>query len=183
MTNTAKLAALAEAAKAALPDAILDTKIAVGELTLIASRQKLSQLMVFLRDDPALRFTILIDICGADYPDRAERFEVVYHLLSVYKNLRVRVKTSTDSTTPVASIVDLFPAANWFKREAFDQARFGCSPACVGGRIDGFDQACLVRCCSGWLPKLLRSKPGNSTGCRGRRFELRVRRRRLYLAR
>lgn len=120
MTDTAKLQALAEAAKAALPDAMLDTKIAVGELTLSARREKLPQLMMYLRDDPAWRFKILIDICGADYPDRAERFEVVYHLLSVHKNLRVRVKTSTDAAIPVPSIVDLFPAANWFEREAFD---------------------------------------------------------------
>ena len=120
MTDTAKLQALAEAAKAALPDAILDTKIAVGELTLVAKREKLTQLLLLLRDDPAWRFKILIDICGADYPDRAERFEVVYHLLSVHKNLRVRVKISTDAATPVPSIVDLFPAANWYEREAFD---------------------------------------------------------------
>lgn len=120
MTDTAKLQALAEAAKAALPDAILDAKIAVGELTLVASREKLRQLLHFLRDDPGLRFKILIDICGVDYPDRAERFEVVYHLLSVHKNLRVRVKTSTDAETPAPSIVDLFPAANWYEREAFD---------------------------------------------------------------
>jgi NADH-quinone oxidoreductase subunit C len=120
MTDTAKLQALAEAAKAALPDAILDTRIAVGELTLVAKREKLTQLLLLLRDDPAWRFKILIDICGADYPDRAERFEVVYHLLSVHKNLRVRVKISTDSATPVPSIVGLFPAANWYEREAFD---------------------------------------------------------------
>ncbi len=120
MTDTAKLAALAEAAKAALADAILDTKIAVGELTLIARREKLRQLLHFLRDEPALRFKILIDICGADYPDRAERFEVVYHLLSVHKNLRVRVKISADAATLVPSIVDLFPGANWYEREAFD---------------------------------------------------------------
>jgi NADH-quinone oxidoreductase subunit C len=120
MTDTAKLQALAEAAKAALPDAILDTRIAVGELTLVAKREKLTQLLLVLRDDPAWRFKILIDICGADYPDRAERFEVVYHLLSVHKNLRVRVKISTDSATPVPSIVGLFPAANWYEREAFD---------------------------------------------------------------
>jgi NADH-quinone oxidoreductase subunit C len=120
MTDTAKLQALAEAAKAALQDAILDTKIAVGELTLVARREKLPQLMMYLRDDPAWRFKILIDICGADYPDRADRFEVVYHLLSVHKNLRVRVKTSTDSASPVPSVAELFPAANWYEREAFD---------------------------------------------------------------
>ncbi len=120
MTDTAKLAALADAAKAALPDAQVDARIATGELTLVVQRAKLPELMLFLRDDPSCRFKILIDICGADYPDRAERFEAVYHLLSVHNNLRVRVKTSTDSVSPVPSIVGLFPAANWFEREAFD---------------------------------------------------------------
>ncbi len=120
MTDTAKLAALAEAAKAALPDAVADTRIAVGELTLVVHRAKLAQAMTYLRDDPSWRFKILIDICGADYPDRPERFEVVYHLLSVHENLRVRVKTTTDSVSTVPSIVGLFPAANWYEREAFD---------------------------------------------------------------
>ncbi|MGO8777934.1 MAG: NADH-quinone oxidoreductase subunit C [Rhodomicrobium sp.] len=120
MTDTAKLTALADAAKAALPDAAIEAGIAFGELTLVVQRAKLPQLMVFLRDDPSWRFKILIDICGADYPDRLERLEAVYHLLSVHNNLRVRVKTSTDSASPVPSIVELFPAANWYEREAFD---------------------------------------------------------------
>ncbi len=120
MTETAKLTALAEAARAALPEALLDEKIAFGELTLFVARAKIAEAVKALRDDPALRFKILIDICGADYPDRAERFDVVYHFLSVHNNLRVRVKTTTDSDSPVPSIVGLFPAANWFEREAFD---------------------------------------------------------------
>jgi NADH-quinone oxidoreductase subunit C len=120
MTDTAKLTALAEAAKAALPDAVLDSRLSMGELTLIVERAKIAEALQFLRDDPAWRFKILIDVCGADYPDRAERFEVVYHLLSVHNNLRVRLKISTDAATPVPSIVGIHPGANWFERETYD---------------------------------------------------------------
>jgi NADH-quinone oxidoreductase subunit C len=120
MTETAKLTALAEAARAALPDAVLDTKFAVGELTLTVARAKLPAMLTFLRDDPAWLFKTLIDICGVDFPKRAERFDVVYHLLSIHKNLRVRVKISTDEASPVPSVVGIHPAANWFEREAFD---------------------------------------------------------------
>ncbi len=73
-----------------------------------------------LRDDPALQFEILIDICGVDYPSRAKRFDVVYHLLSPRKNLRIRVKLQTDEDTPVPSAIPVFPCANWFEREAYD---------------------------------------------------------------
>jgi NADH-quinone oxidoreductase subunit C len=120
MTETAKLAALAGAAKAALPRAILDSRIVLGELTLLIERGAIIEVVKFLRDDPAWRFKILIDICGADYPERAERFDVVYHFLSVHNNLRVRLKTTTDAASTVPSIVGLFPAANWYEREAFD---------------------------------------------------------------
>jgi NADH-quinone oxidoreductase subunit C len=120
MTDTAKLTALAEAVKAALPDALLDARMAIGELTLTADRAKITEIIKFLRNDPSWRFKILIDLCGADYPDRTERFEVVYHLLSVHNNLRVRIKASAGASTPVPSIVDLFPAANWYEREAYD---------------------------------------------------------------
>jgi NADH-quinone oxidoreductase subunit C len=120
MTDTAKLTELAEAAKSALADAVLETKLAAGELTLTVPRAKLHSMLTYLRDDPAWAFKTLIDICGVDYPDRPERFEVVYHLLSVHKNLRVRVKTSTDAVSPVPSVVGIHPGANWYEREAFD---------------------------------------------------------------
>jgi NADH-quinone oxidoreductase subunit C len=74
----------------------------------------------FLRDDPSCRFVCFIDICGVTIPSREKRFDVVYHLLSPYQNTRVRVKVQTDEDTPVPSAVDVFPAANWFEREAFD---------------------------------------------------------------
>jgi NADH-quinone oxidoreductase subunit C len=120
MTDTAKLTALAEAAKAAFPDAAQDTRLSLGELTLSIARARIADISKWLRDEPAWRFKILIDICGADYPQRTERFEVIYHFLSVHNNLRVRLKLSTDASSPVPSLVSIFPAANWFEREAYD---------------------------------------------------------------
>lgn len=99
---------------------VKESHVSHGELTLVAVRELLPELMLFLRDDTRCMFACLIDIAGVDYPDRAERFEVVYHLLSPRQNLRIRVKTSTDETTPVPSLVELFPAAEWFEREAYD---------------------------------------------------------------
>ena len=79
----------------------------------------LKALLNFLRDDPQCRFVCLIDICGVDYPSRPRRFEIVYHLLSPYRNARIRV-LETSGEEPVPSAVAIFPAANWFEREAFD---------------------------------------------------------------
>jgi NADH-quinone oxidoreductase subunit C len=76
--------------------------------------------LAFLRDDPECQFTILIDICGVDYPSRPRRFDVVYHLLSIAKNRRIRIKIETEETAPVPSVVSVHPGANWFEREAFD---------------------------------------------------------------
>jgi len=74
----------------------------------------------FLRDDPEGRFVSFVDIAGADYPARERRFDVVYHLLSPHHNRRIRLKVQADERTPVPSIIDVFPAANWFEREAYD---------------------------------------------------------------
>jgi NADH-quinone oxidoreductase subunit C len=120
MTNTAKLEALAEALKGAFPEGVTETRFALGELTVLVDRARIPAIAEFLRSDPAWRFTILVDICGVDYPERAERFDVVYHFLSMYQNLRVRLKTTADAATPVPSLVGVFPAANWFEREAYD---------------------------------------------------------------
>jgi len=102
------------------PGAIISARIALGELTLAVERSRIVEVIAFLRDAPAYRFSQLIDLCGADYPERAERFEIVYHLLSVHQNLRVRLKTSTDGAQPVPTLVGVYPAANWYEREAFD---------------------------------------------------------------
>jgi len=104
----------------ALPSAILSQSLKVGELTLVAERAAIVQVLEFLRDDPGCEFKILVDICGVDWPQRERRFDVVYHLLSLTKNLRVRVKVETDDRNPVPTVVGVFPAANWLEREAFD---------------------------------------------------------------
>ena len=96
------------------------TVIRSGELTITARRESIIELLTFLKDDSQCRFETLVDICACDYPDDAERFEVVYHLLSMRLNQRIRVKIRTDETTPVPSALPVFPCANWYEREAFD---------------------------------------------------------------
>jgi len=116
----ATLEDLASHVKTALADAVADTRIAFDELTIATEGTNIVSLLTFLRDDPECQFKVLIDICGVDYPNRPRRFDVVYHLLSVAKNSRVRVKLEADETHPIPSAVSVFPAANWFEREAFD---------------------------------------------------------------
>ena len=94
--------------------------VAFGELTLTVAREAIVEVLTLLRDDPRSRFQVLIDICGVDWPARAERFDVVYHLLSPRLNQRIRVKVTTDENAPVPSAIGVFPAANWFEREAYD---------------------------------------------------------------
>ena len=103
-----------------LGESVLGWEVANGELILRARRDQITKVIKFLRDDPTCHFNCFVDLCGVDYPERENRFEVVYHLLSLHQNVRVRIKVSTDAATPVPSIVDLFPGANWFEREAFD---------------------------------------------------------------
>lgn len=111
---------LAEHVTAALGDAVAGFRIAYDELTLDAEAAAVGRVLTFLRDDPRCRFVCLIDLCGADYPARERRFDVVYHLLSPSQNQRIRVTVQTDEQTPVPSVVNVFPAANWFEREAYD---------------------------------------------------------------
>ena len=92
---------LAERIKSAFADA--KSSLAFGELTVAVDSSEIVPFVTWLRDDPEMRFEILIDICGVDYPNRARRFDVVYHLLSLAKNRRIRVKVETDETTPVPS--------------------------------------------------------------------------------
>jgi len=103
-----------------LGDAINGAEIAFDELTLEVRRAEVINVLTFLRDDPICKFTQLIDIAGVDYPSRARRFEVVYHMLSMSQNTRIRVKISTDEDTPVLSCAAVFPNADWYEREAFD---------------------------------------------------------------
>jgi NADH-quinone oxidoreductase subunit C len=99
---------------------LLGSEVSLGELTIVVERASIPEIIQLLRDDSQCRFGCLIDICGVDYPDREERFEVVYHLLSPWLNHRIRVRVNTDAATPVPSIVTLFPGADWFEREAYD---------------------------------------------------------------
>jgi len=99
---------------------LIGFQVALGELTIEVKRDAIPDVITFLRDDERCRFGCLIDLCGVDYPERDERFDVVYHLLSPWLNQRIRVRAMTDEETPVPSIVALFPAANWFEREAYD---------------------------------------------------------------
>ncbi len=103
-----------------MPDAVRKFDVKVGELTIFAERDQIVALIDFLKRDQMCMFEMMIDICGVDYPERSQRFEVVYHFLSMRLNQRVRVKISTDEDTPVPSIVDLHRGADWFEREAFD---------------------------------------------------------------
>jgi NADH-quinone oxidoreductase subunit C len=103
-----------------LPGAVRSVEILLNELIIRIERAEVVRVMKFLRDDVMCQFQQLMDITAADYPDRAERFDVVYNLLSLHHNHRVRIKLSTDEDTPVASIVDVYTVANWFEREIWD---------------------------------------------------------------
>src|SRR5579863_1044381 len=115
-----KLTVLAEHLAAALPDAVQDYALGYGELTVGVPRESIIEVLTFLRDDPQCRFSVLCDICGVDYPDRPLRFEVVYNLLSMSQNLRIRLKIETDEEQAVPSAVGVFSAAGWWEREAWD---------------------------------------------------------------
>ena len=99
---------------------IAASQMKYGELTLTTTGENLVALLTFLRDDAKCGFVNLIDICGVDWPQRELRFDVVYHLLSPKKNLRIRVKVATDEDTPVPSACPVYPGADWFEREAYD---------------------------------------------------------------
>jgi NADH-quinone oxidoreductase subunit C len=98
----------------------VSNEVSFGELTLHAEAANIVDVLTFLRDDAECKFVCFIDICGADYPTREMRFDVVYHLLSPYKNTRIRVKVQANEKTQVPSAISVFPAANWYERETFD---------------------------------------------------------------
>jgi NADH-quinone oxidoreductase subunit C len=104
----------------ALPDAVIAQNVVRGELVLDVQPSDIMRVVEYLRDDPECDFTLLMDICGVDFPKREKRFDVVYHLLSLKKNQRIRVRLQTDEQTTVPSIASIHPGANWFEREAFD---------------------------------------------------------------
>jgi NADH-quinone oxidoreductase subunit C len=104
----------------ARPEETLGAEIAHGQLTLRVKREAIVGMTNFLRDDAKCLFKIMVDLCGVDYPDRAERFDVVYILLSLSLNQRIRLKVATDEETPVPSITSVYSAAGWYEREAWD---------------------------------------------------------------
>ena len=111
---------IGEYVSGALEGAITSSEVAGNELTVHANRDDIVRVLTFLRDDVLCQFKILLDVCGVDYPERPERFDVVYHLLSLTQNARIRVKVTTDEDTPVPSVTSVFNAANWWEREAWD---------------------------------------------------------------
>jgi NADH-quinone oxidoreductase subunit C len=117
---SAELQALSDHIASSLGGVIEDRAIAYDELTIVVRAEEIVRVVSFLRDDPQCRFVCFIDICGADYPAREKRFDVVYHFLAPHHNRRIRVKVQTDEVTPVPSLIGLFPAANWFERETYD---------------------------------------------------------------
>jgi len=111
---------LGEYIAAALPQEIVETGVGLDELTVLAQRGAVVEVLTFLRDDVNCQFQQLLDVCGVDYPQREPRFEVVYNLLSLTHNRRIRVKVRTDEETPVPSVTGVFSSANWWERETWD---------------------------------------------------------------
>ncbi len=95
-------------------------EMAFGELTLHVEAGDIIDVLTFLKNDVQCQFVSIIDVCGADYPARERRFDVVYHLLSPRQNLRVRIKVQTDEDTPVPSATAVYPGADWYERETYD---------------------------------------------------------------
>jgi len=100
--------------------ALISAEIAYGDLTIVVDASALIDMLTFLRDDSKCQFISLIDISGVDYPSRLNRFDVVYHLLSPHRNLRISVKVATDEDTPIPSATSVYPGADWYERETYD---------------------------------------------------------------
>jgi NADH-quinone oxidoreductase subunit C len=111
---------LGEYIASALPQDITSTELVLDELVLHARAPGLVKVMTFLRDDVNCQFKQLMDVCGVDYPEDEQRLEVVYNLLSLTHNNRIRVKVRTDEDTPIPSVTGVYSAASWYEREAWD---------------------------------------------------------------
>ncbi|MTD99486.1 NADH-quinone oxidoreductase subunit C [Paracoccus sp. YIM 132242] len=111
---------LAEHLKLRCGDQVLDTAVAFGELTVTSTLSGIVDLIEFLRSDSSCRFSTLIDITAVDHPERPQRFDMVWHLLSMYQNHRIRVKVAIREDEIVPSMVPIYPCANWLEREVFD---------------------------------------------------------------
>ena len=115
-----RLDALGQTIVTALPGAATGHAIAFNQLTVAVRADKIVDVVRFLRDDPGCRFVNLTDVTAVDYPGREKRFDVIYHLLSPTLNARIRLRMVADETTQVPSIIEVFPGADWFEREAYD---------------------------------------------------------------
>jgi NADH-quinone oxidoreductase subunit C len=111
---------LADYLSGQLDTELVETSFILDELVIRTRPQYIQKVLTFLRDDSQCQFRCLVDLCGTDYPEREQRFDVVYNLLSVQQNNRIRVKVATDEVTPVPSVSSVFPSAEWFEREAWD---------------------------------------------------------------
>jgi len=117
---SAELIELGELISAKRPDCVASAEVTHGELTLVSPPSCLPTLIEFLKTDRNCQFSTLVDITAVDYPSREERFDVVYHLLSMYQNHRIRIKTSVRDGDALASITPVHVSAGWFEREIFD---------------------------------------------------------------
>jgi len=111
---------LSDYVRGALAELILEAEVVRGELVLVVKREAVARVLAFLRDDVNCQFKQLMDVCGVDWPGRAERFDVVYNLLSLSHNRRVRVKVRTGEHVPVPTVTDVFNSAGWWERETWD---------------------------------------------------------------
>lgn len=111
---------LSEYISSAMPEIVLDNSVQLGELELTIERSAIIKVLTFLRDDANCQFKQLVDICGVDYPEKEFRFCIVYNLLSMVHNRRIRIKVWTNEDEPVGTAVPVFSAANWFEREVWD---------------------------------------------------------------
>lgn len=111
---------LGEYVQDTLGDTVTSSAVRLGELSIEINRDDILRVLKFLRDDVNCQFLTLLDVCGVDYPEDDERFEIVYHMLSMTHNNRIRIKLRTDEDTPVDSVTSLFNSANWWEREIWD---------------------------------------------------------------
>ncbi len=118
--DTAGLRDLGEYVATSLSDYVHATDIAFGELVVEARADQVVRVLKFLKDDPGCRFEQLTDLCGVDYPERDPRFDVVYHLLSMSRNRRMRLKIGVNEDQPVPSVTEVYPSAGWWERETWD---------------------------------------------------------------
>ncbi|MBT5939683.1 MAG: NADH-quinone oxidoreductase subunit C, partial [Rhodospirillaceae bacterium] len=118
--HTQNLSDLGETIASQLGDVITSTEIINDELVLHAERSAIVKVLTFLRDDVNCQFKLLMELCGVDYPEREDRFEVVYCLLSMTQNHRVKVKVAANESSPVPSATSVFSSAGWWEREAWD---------------------------------------------------------------